>query len=449
MTETTVTLKYNNDVIDVIAENTKGYLNSFKVTLKHETNTYSGVLRLFGKVTPQSITKVSKIMYLGDSTIIIFLFLDGRQEEIRLRNENLMSSKSIKKFAIYNTEEIDEEEKKKEKVIRQQTENNDSIPSSLEQGDDLSQQKVQEINENNDLDYLLNELNELKIQINKLNNSIIKNTSSLVEIKESQIKDKTSTEEIQTKQNNKINELEQEILLKCDELYFNEKLDSINVKIKDLTNSIYQTIQNNSHELSSFQENKLEEIQVINNNKIEQQNKNYEDLSHQLSEIQQHISSLEYEFDDIQEILKKQINSSQLINELIKTDKKIEEEKQEEKEINLTKQNEKKKEGCSQNNQFIFILSNLENLIEKLNNDISSFNCIDFWEGVKREIIPNYIILVDDQLIKLNRDTIRSLYPSIPIICATSNQEEEDLSILKYTSLNSLCSSLIEKVTSL
>ncbi|EKE38542.1 hypothetical protein ENUP19_0042G0022 [Entamoeba nuttalli] len=441
MTEITVTLKYNNDVIDVMAENTKGYLNSFKVTLKHETNTYSGILRLFGKVTPQSITKVSKIMYLGDSTIITFQFLDGRQEEIRLRNENLISSKPSTKFAIYNTEKINEEEKKEENDITQQTTNNVSIlSSSLEKSDDLLQQKEQGINENNDLDYLLN---ELKIQINKLNNSVIQNTSSLVELKENQIKDKTNIEEVQIKQNNKINELEQKMLLKCDESYFNEKLDVINTTIKDLTNSINQISQNQPQELSSFQEDKLHETQVIDNNKIEQQNKNYEDLSHQLSEIQQHISSLEYEFDDIQENLKKQINSSQLIKESIKTDKKVEEEK----DINLTKQNEKKEEDCSQKNQFIFILSNLEHLNEKLNSDISSFNCIDFWEGVKREIIPNYIILIDDQLIKLNRDTIKSLYPTIPIICATSNQEEEDASILKYTSLNSLCSSLIEKLT--
>ncbi|BFU19766.1 hypothetical protein EHI8A_194460 [Entamoeba histolytica HM-1:IMSS-B] len=442
MTEITVTLKYNNDVIDVMAENTKGYLNSFKVTLKHETNTYSGILRLFGKVTPQSITKVSKIMYLGDSTIITFQFLDGRQEEIRLRNENLISSKPQTKFAIYNTEKINEEEKKEENDSTQQTTNNVSIlSSSLEKSDDLLQQKEQEINENNDLDYLLN---ELKIQINKLNNSVSQNTSSLVELKENHIKDKTNIEEVQIKQNNKINELEQKMLLKCNESYFNEKLDAINATIKDLTNSINQISQNQSQKLSSFQEDNLHEIQVIdNNNKIEQQNKNYEDLTHQLSEIQQHISSLEYEFDDIQENLKKQINSSQLINESIKTDKKVEEEK----DINLTKQNEKKEEDCSQKNQFIFVLSNLEHLNEKLNSDISSFNCIDFWEGIKREIIPNYIILIDDQLIKLNRDTIKSLYPTIPIICATSNQEEEDVSILKYTSLNSLCSSLIEKLT--
>ena len=80
-----------------------------------------------------------------------------------------------------------------------------------------------------------------------------------------------------------------------------------------------------------------------------------------------------------------------------------------------------------------------ETMEKGLPNNVISMH---LWDGIKREIQPNYLVLIDNSNIIINRNMLSELFPNIPIISFTQNVKFFDDDIIHYTDIPTLVSLL-------
>ena len=99
-------------------------------------------------------------------------------------------------------------------------------------------------------------------------------------------------------------------------------------------------------------------------------------------------------------------------------------------------------------NKYLFIYkdesdtNDEDELLNQLQNIHEHITPVTFWDGIKRELQPNYIVLIDNENIIVNKMMISNLYPSIPIISFTQNVTLYDDSIIHFANIPSLISLL-------
>ena len=83
-----------------------------------------------------------------------------------------------------------------------------------------------------------------------------------------------------------------------------------------------------------------------------------------------------------------------------------------------------------------------DELFEKLQELPEQITPLNFWEGIKRELQPTYIVLIDNDNIQMNKMMIQNLYQSVPIICFTQNEIISNQNIIHFENIPSLVSLL-------
>ncbi|ELP90021.1 hypothetical protein EIN_403550 [Entamoeba invadens IP1] len=412
-------LSLDNDVITLDNEPTKSVLKSFKVSMNYENHKYFGIVRMYGDVQ-LSQTKITKIIK-SEEVINVFIDFGGRTEEVRLKKESqlLSARNSVNESALNTLAQAQQSTKK--------TPDNLSPRSPRVSNKCECSYKVDFMMKDNEL--LKTKMGELERQMNETKlktQEVVGHNEHLVELVEG-----VEKRMFQTQSHSQKAELLED-LKKDEEL---QKIDKVDLSpIDDKFKILEQLIEH------------VKQSQCRESEKVEK-------VENQVDDIVKSLDVLKTEVDDQEkctQLLIAKIEKIEQDNTLDKFER-VENVKTttEESPLMDSERHENESQLLESPNKeievqkYVFIFTNFKDLIGELQKLMN--NVVEFWDGVRRELVPSTIIVVDGMLIRINKAVITKMFPGVPLVCA-SNSVTQDESIIVYQTLNTLPQILITKV---
>ncbi|KAL7717436.1 Spindle assembly checkpoint component MAD1 [Entamoeba marina] len=485
------TITFNNDVIEVIPENLeKGIIQSFKVSLRHENDSFVGTLKFYGAKSLDYITGIYNIMYTDDFALVVFVFSDERREEVRLRNENISTKQ--KRISMYRQQTQSPKsynyKRGSSKIFQgdqtSQTESTKPISysSSTHETPRFSQSNKfpEEIRESNSF-VKLDQITKISQQIQMLNDAIKTHHNMFKQIQSkldgldkeqnehtkilndlqdtiNEQKDTIKTmvrvcDNIRTKSSKSTDSIDKIVkTLNEKVIQIEPKVEQVNSQVITLTNNFKQldeVVQQTKKETVVFNMQYYEDINKLQSVQLQLQN-DVMSVSEKLRSIEQpnqHIITesnqiMPQEKESNDEIINKSTSKSETKALTVEQSKQIRTQSP-----SVPTKTTEVCRGIPNENlkNYVFIFTNFLDLITQLQKKLEKFTVVEFWDGVKRNLIPKFIILVDGQMVQLNKAAIQSLYPSTNLVVATPSLTN-DPTIIQFEDMQSIGDILIEEI---
>ena len=86
-----LTFEYDNSIITITPERESGIVKIYKIAMKRDNNSYSGLMKLYGNITLDDIQKIMKLTFKDDLYTIVFGFTGDRTEQFTLKNDKMVN----------------------------------------------------------------------------------------------------------------------------------------------------------------------------------------------------------------------------------------------------------------------------------------------------------------------------------------------------------------------